>query len=131
MVEKNEYRVGNYVGYNSEIYILLTTDQYPLVTKVGTGNSRSKQFLLNYCEPIEISGPLLEKCGFIVHTIINEDQGERGFYAHSKLSDLKYVDGLIKYGFDELPDIKYLHQLQNLYRELTNEEIEINITLRF
>lgn len=129
MVNIKECEFGNYFGYESEIYLLVNVSKYSKIRKINTGESNPIEVPLTDLEPIPISIPLLEKCGFEEHTIYNEDQDERDFYVHSKFSDLMYVDGVLKNGLDELPDIIYLHQLQNLYFDLTGEELEINLTL--
>jgi len=55
-------------------------------------------------------------------------------YAHEKLDKLKAYPHVIKdgYGFYiqgayTLPNIKYVHQLQNLYFALTGEELKIQL----
>lgn len=92
----------------------------------------AKDFLNKYYknfEPIELTEEILLKCGF----------EKRGLYWFDKHLDERtkftfewYVDGRTSFSISILKkefDItcEHLHQLQNIYRCLTNEELKINL----
>lgn len=71
---------------------------------------------LDDIEPIEITEKILLKCGFAVEYTI-------GGFLRWQLGDFKLIDRKLPYPCRHKMDIKYLHQLQNLYFSLTGEEV--------
>ncbi len=75
-------------------------------------------------EPIPLTPEILEKCGFEEKSIINQDQDERDWYEKDGVmisEDLRLIS------FGPEPELKYVHQLQNLYFALTNTELNIEL----
>jgi len=115
MIPINELRIGNYI-LSDGIIVKVTglSDEYRIWWKWHLGdnvynadNDREDQI-----DPIPLTMEILEKCGFSgAWTTIN---GLDGNLMGVKLPELEY-------------EIKYVHQLQNLYFALTGNEL--NITL--
>lgn len=71
----------------------------------------------------------LEKIGFEPIDVVLED-GERTYYSHTRMNELKYTDAnrmsyAMVWDDIDLPHIKFVHQLQNLYFALIGEELII------
>lgn len=86
--------------------VLLATNHYPFLT-------------LSQCKPIPLTGEWLIKLGFNKH-------GRNGGYEVSVHS--RDENGVVNFGLDDghhglEPQLKYVHQLQNLYFALTGEEL--------
>ena len=128
MIKITELRLGNYVYAGNKIERVLeiypdsiTTDSYTHIF----------DFL-----PVELTPDILEAAGFGVNKdnsfgYINENEG-----ILIELGDFYEDDGRAVFYYN-LPDTdnstciaycKYLHQLQNLYRCLCGEELQIDIT---
>jgi hypothetical protein len=147
MITKKELRIGNLVEvtYKGEDF-----EEKKGITRVigvseegtlGDGYYIELEALEEYfenvrCSPIPLTEEILLKCGFehetmyIVKNLYLKDYGDFYFvldenngYYHVKLSN---------HGFEHekqvgLGIIKHLHQLQNLYFALTNQELEIKL----
>jgi hypothetical protein len=111
-MEANELRVGNYVNAefglsNLQTHKLLAQDILDI----------SKGIVKIY--PIPLTEEILLKCGFklaideqvyVLHDTIELTQNDYG-------NSFYFIGNFIK------SDIKYLHQLQNLYYALTDNEL--------
>jgi len=134
MVKAGELRIGNWVK------------EYGKPIKFSIADFHFLNDELNYpsrYEPIPLTPEILEKCklenGYynniqvdgnhigVIFPIIKDETKEdwelpdykEGIYVYSGLGDPE------SYGFKA--QIKYLHQLQNLYFALTGTELEINL----
>jgi hypothetical protein len=101
-MKSNELRLGN--------WILDVQDNQIQVRKTYF------VFMASYeiCKPIPLTEEWLLKLGFIKHV------SQSIWYTLNKV-DVWFFDG--KYVNDIDVEIKYVHQLQNLYFALTNEEL--------
>lgn len=114
-MKSSELRSGNYVyGYE----YLGTKIMMSLSPCVDFGRDQIN------IEPIELTEEILLKLGFLEKTNINEDGDERDFYSISK--DETYF----ALGNDFQPleidldyELKYVHELQNLYYFCTKKEL--------
>lgn len=117
-----DLRIGNYIGCDGDILIVEKIDSknnigFSLFKKaVGQHvNSGNKYY-------IELTEEILLKCGF--------DEDDTLF--HNQIALYKNSIGGFNYNanyfeYDNLIEIKYLHQLQNLYWCLCGKELEINL----
>lgn len=118
-----ELRLGNWVRI---------TDYYNTPINVEA-RGKYHQFtfsdakIIQYLEPIPLSEELLLKCGFEK----NKTRDDKGVYPFFRKSNFRCrlmlgVLSLKEYK-DRHQDIKYLHQLQNIYFSLVGEELEVNL----
>lgn len=139
MIQPNELRLGNYVqdrgGKVLKIDTFETThngEEY--VLKVGqrmfvNGNEvHPLTEYSDYLQPIPLSDEWLAKFGF----------DDDGFRQYTLLNwGIKVVESLASKGswivyqgflrqFQEIAEVQYIHQLQNLFFALTGEELKLN-----
>lgn len=138
MIQANELRIGNWVHYNN--------GHYCEITAIGSRTILGQQFfnidkgndhpiIDEHINPIPITPEILENAGFK----INEDAGN---WKHSEMKIWKDKRKMIGeedgkfYLYNQCeddyyswyyPEIKYVHQLQNLYFALTGEELEFKL----
>lgn len=127
-MKANELRIGNYVETSEE-------NSYPH-GKITSINEESiivenwdifNKDEFKYIRPIILNEDMLLKCGF--DYMYKNEWLSNGMFGIRK--DFKYF----VYGFPTLHtdkelftcNIKYLHQLQNLYFALTGEELIVNL----
>jgi hypothetical protein len=128
-MKTNELRLGNLVVYNNQI--VKTTGLH--FNMFECGNPADENWMctrhISEVQPIELTEELLVKLGFegevyefCLHTedaniTVNliENRVEISFFGNCE------AELCIKY------NVKYLHQLQNAYYLLTNEELEVNL----
>ena len=114
MIAANELRIGNYVyDANNEL------------TQVNSIVDGAINYELDYGDcyfeninPIPITEEWLLKLGFEKHNYIFRKDGFQ-FTFDKKIIPIKFYGGAIKN-----TNIKYIHQLQNLYFALTQKELE-------
>jgi hypothetical protein len=123
MIEIKEIRIGNYVndylGNTVKVTDIYKGLIYHTENKIGVTHG-------NILEPIPLTEDILLKCGFEYQ----DDLGIffKGLFEIQKLRlgiDLRERFEAMLYDFN--PSLDYLHQLQNLYFALTNEELIISL----
>ena len=126
-MEANELRIGNYVyPFNEDILIIGTDVIAKQIIKVCSDDFKDTSKL----KPIPLTEEWLVKFGFY-----KGESKEHGYlWLKCKMGEMyvrpSYLGGFY-WGFDynnELDNqnnIKHVHQLQNLYFALTNEELTI------
>lgn len=119
-MKANELRIGNWV-WNDVQNLPVKVDMQILNEQYYADRGIGQSWL-----PFPLTEEILLKCGFI------KVRYEK--YAHNKLNKLRAFPHVMKEGFGiymmgsyTLPHIKYLHQLQNLYFELTGQELDIKL----
>lgn len=129
MIQTNELRIGNYILYLNELYVVdgvkyegnAPSSKWRIAFRTIDGKSRNAK-MENWIEPIPLTPEILEKAGFNntrfritngSHDITISDDGD-GWAFEPWISNI-----FIK--------IKYVHQLQNLYFSLTGEELSITL----
>lgn len=113
MIPSNELRIGNWVLFEG---------LYCTVSGIfDTDTNEDKH-------PISLTPEILEQCGFV--------KREDGYVFQPELQNIEYrlVDfhgWIFSIGFfnwnNEITTIKYLHQLQNLFFALSDEELTVNL----
>lgn len=126
MIKANELRIGNWAESKGK-FVQVNYMSYPM----GDEQNRVVSFYpntkghqddhnnLNNLNPIPITSEILESC-----KVMYKHFADR-FY-------IRIVSGGISIGqrtkgIKYLRNIKYVHQLQNIYFALTGEELEINL----
>lgn len=138
-MKANELRIGNHL-YDSRLKVVkiecLMSDRY--VSWDGRDSNlefsfQSDDINMYHPEPSELcpipltAEILTEWCGFksdhpAYYYIFIEDDVFQVYYNNSGL----HLYG-VKYRYEYLTEIKYLHQLQNLYFALTGQELEVKL----
>ena len=120
----NELRIGNYVlndrVHNTIVGILSENiDIVNLKTKQGNIINSDIDFI----KPIPLTEDWLLKFGYKIHS---ENPFCEWWKNESKIVNLKYFikTGSLEYAVNRL-QLKYVHQLQNLYFSLTQKELTI------
>lgn len=129
MINANELRIGNYVDVNQ--YPLEDTYLPMVVSSISYNETYDKVVLEHVFDsggwqggvldwkPIPLTEEILLKCGFRSNPY--QDRYELGSL-HIECDKTK---GQTALWINDFPYVKHLHQLQNLYFALTNQEIEI------
>ena len=145
MLKANELRIGNYILWNSKLsspeisfltFPVEVTSIFPdKVGYISTGiEHRSESFEddllqtqtahrpLEEFEPILLTRDILEKCGFE----IADANDQYSCYKKDPIT-IRFVAGnSIRVNISDREFVcQHLHQLQNLYFDLTGEELEI------
>lgn len=134
MIKANELRIGNYVGvkdkrneYYKETFsiqdIFGISGIYTL--KEGGGTFIKNRYPGIFIEPIPLTPEILKKAGFET-TIEKSGLEEWNIYMIGNVI-FHWRYEFLNFGWVNDVDVKYLHQLQNLYFALTGEELEISL----
>lgn len=122
MINKNEIRLGNYFNYyeNSCVgYVLsLQINSFSKTSKIAISINGGGYTVtdLEDLTPIEINEEILKKCVFNKFCKVEDN-----LLMYSRDGDDYWI--IIK----SIPDIKYLHKLQNVFEELSGEELKVNL----
>lgn len=118
-MKASELRIGNYYQWDGEgKFLQIGVEQ---LSKMLIGTTRIK--------PIQLTEEILLKCGFKLYPSGSYciDLFDKDNYL---AIDIKYNKGFIYINVDDTSlkiESKYLHQLQNLYFALTNNELNIEL----
>lgn len=132
-----DLRIGNLIDYFGDIIKVDVIDCFDGKERVG-GKTKDGERVCDkptYFEPIELTEEVLLKIGFKKKNdcyILSNDCIFFVYYKDSFKQELLASakrEGKYYYNTNELKnyDIKYLHQLQNAYYLLTNEELEVEL----
>lgn len=108
MIAAGELRSGNYLMKNS-YYARITAQDIYLI----------ESGIIKFLKPVPINAEILQKCGFEFSNGLFKNGDYCLEYAawHGQYVKNGYVGKVLQ----------YLHELQNLYFELTGEELKISI----
>ena len=142
MIDAKELRIGNWIifkGYRKQIISIREWAAERGIYLIDLGDTREEMGIRTIdIHPIPLTTEILEKCGFKLcanysdndYTVyydndvdlfltLNWRDRETGFNPQKP----NYEGELESFGIE----IKYLHQLQNLYYALTQKELEVNL----
>lgn len=128
MIDVRELRIGNWVSADDGSRWMVETIKPGMMSGYVysdnlldevRGKNRSVEIHSENLNPIPLSEELLLKCGFEKH-----QWGDAVIY-YSPLLELD-AHFCLK-GVDYNIQVKSLHQLQNLYFDLTGKELEVNL----
>ena len=135
MILANELRLGNYINYKGEAIKITMIGEYGV-------QSKNKDVIINAkfstpdLSPIPLTEKKLLNCGFVKHKAYRAGGQDEwsGMLAWSIPSNRLFSNWLFRGNASCLhlvgyinTQIEYLHQLQNLYYELTGEELNIQL----
>jgi len=130
----NELRIGNWlIDYENKIGKVKSIEDYNVLKVVS-----NEGVLISYCEielykPIPLTEEILFKCGFKKTEILGSyNIGSFTFHSQRPCNDsakFTLVTEIYFCGRSVLVvnGVKHLHQLQNLYFALTNQELNIEL----
>jgi hypothetical protein len=134
-MKAQELRIGNLVktprgiksinGLGFKDTVVSSKDYY------ATFNNLHEGYFLDHCEPIPLTEEILLKAGFVSGgakqwLFITLDKKDECYLYFNPLGKGIAIDqNGIECSFEI--ELNYLHQLQNLYFALTNEELTINL----
>jgi hypothetical protein len=142
-IKAQDLRIGNYiilcgVDYNHDN--IFPDPEMDEIIEVSAGTiadvEKNGAYTVPFYKPIPITPELLEKAGFRYGNNILHDQsvlegfrgGKHNKYIISKVNNGFALSSYFASAFNVIhTDLKYLHQLQNLYFSLTGEELQINL----
>lgn len=120
------YNVGNWIkdgGLYFQIEEICKLSPESLNKKIGARYNKGCFWCeLYYLEPIPLTEDILLKCGFELHRLAFSNKFTLNRVTLFSIDNVFYAKTL---GMDI--DIKYVHQLQNLYYALTNEKLNIQL----
>ena len=133
MIDPRELRIGNLIRINGkELTIAINTIQEIIQHKVKPPEIRKDKW-----EAIPLTSELLERFGFTnAEKVMSEPTGKGMFFIQVSSSQFLTTD--LKRGWEmchkeqggkivptPCPQLKFCHQLQNLYFALTGKELEL------
>lgn len=123
MIQSNELRIGNYVKddigrIGKVVSIGSNTIRLKMEFSTMKIDTNHDQYGLDV-EPIPLTPEILENAGFVKNKYGNR------FIKDELTNDIVKSNGF--YMANVSQELKYLHQLQNLYFALTGEELIINL----
>ncbi len=129
MVSPDELRKGNYFSGNfRDRWSVIKIRAMPLYS-YDVEAADGKEYSLANLEGIPLSPEILQKCGF-------KFDADELFDGEREVVVEKYILGYFEwyqkskelfYREVNLPHIKYLHQLQNIYFDLIGEELNVQL----
>ena len=125
-MKTNELRIGNYVIYGNETYQIDTiAEVFPTLNtdKFGIGIVD-----WNNIKPLPLTEKWLSKFGFIKlpNNVYNVEDGRKGLSVILYHDICKVIyENDIGCGYNEVAEIEYVHELQNLYFVLTQKELTL------
>ena len=127
MINEKELRIGNLVMFRKD-KIVEVSNLGNLFETIETVNGlRYGSDDINEYNPIALTAEWLEKFGFEKLTDKNKGWKQTSFSLNNGRFIVNFDDGLLTVNFLIGSEYKYVHQLQNLYFALTNEELNIKL----
>ena len=133
MIKANELRIGNHVLDIEGIPGIITSLHRSGYCGIESDGDNYKVWPLYSVNPIPLTPEILEKCGFKKYShepgySLGSDEKDEicDEYSFGKLTIMDWGNGFVlsnSFSFDLRIELKYLHQLQNLYFALTGEEL--------
>ena len=128
MIAANELRIGNWVNYDNGDTPFCVIEI--AISGISVKNSEEETWIeIEQFSPILLTPKILEKCGF-VKLRNNWSENVPDTFKINLLS-LNNGDGILNLILNAVnapcPKVQYLHQLQNIYFCLCEEELIINL----
>ena len=124
-MNSSDLRIGNWVAYNNDFFIIKTISKYRVTATRGRGDV---EFDYTSIKPIELTEEILLKCGF-EQELIKHQYSLRLITLQLPNENDYHKKGRVYYNSWAIKNecVEYLHQLQNLYFSLTNEELNVQL----
>ena len=130
-IAANELRIGDKVLYDDnidEVYAIHFWDSQMQPYRLLLQNQRGKMGVaLSEIQPIPLTPEILEKCGFEKINSTYKEAETYDYYLRPLYFDMANMSVKINSVYQDIKFPEFLHQLQNLYFALTEEELTINL----
>lgn len=126
-MKPNELRINNYVffkhcDYDKTVVRTVNYTQYPNL--LGLKGISVNHIEYNHIEPIQLTDKWLIDFGF-EKTEWDNNNSFRKMIGNNDYTIVFYSNGICEIGDIIVKEMQYVHELQNLYFALTNEELKI------
>lgn len=108
MINTKDFRIGNLVEILGEVKEITGVIRYGIYFEGGYCPNKE-----DWIKPIPITEDWLVKFGF--------EEALNGWWCSDEI--FSYKDGCFGFGVDRFTEIKYIHQLQNIYFANTGKEL--------
>lgn len=127
MIDANELRIGNYLYFGNTIIELSTINSDNTIRFFNENKTNTVGcFSLKGFNPIALTEEILLKCGF--KEIYKSEYTHKFEYDIDVRIEFKLIPKMYFYFMGNiLTEIKYLHQLQNIYWCLVGRELNVNL----
>lgn len=117
LIKPQQYRIGNYFRINGTLNC---------VEKIETTKINGIDF--KYTNPALVNHAILEDLGFEAKAMGRYEliSKEKGILYHSTEEDISIMDGKYFRYCEIYKDVKYVHQLQNIYFDLMQSELKFS-----
>lgn len=122
MIKANDLRIGNYVMDRGKKQLKIDwfeKDKVCMNQMVGNGSVHPLTEYFEYLQPIPLTPEILEKAGFEGNALTAQ-HNDIIFYG-----DHFGIKGML--GIVKPSNVKFLHQLQNLFKCLVGVDLEIDV----
>ena len=120
MIEAQELRIGNWVEMKASLAPYF---------KIQHGEDIDDVIEHRLYEPILLTPELLEKCGF--EKLYEDEYSWIGKDTIGYSITIRKMSGMMEFYFagqyETSTEIRYVHQLQNLYFDLTGQELKVSL----
>jgi hypothetical protein len=113
-----ELRIGNWVRL-----MLNHSDYNEFPIELADFNLIANESRNHLYQPIPLTLEILEKCGFVITRISAHPNNIWTLKFEEGIFELEQIKSFFLCSSQYEVEVKYLHQLQNLYFALTNEEL--------
>jgi len=125
MIKPNELRIGNLV-YNIHNKQIIRIRQLRIeIVEVFHTNKLTGFLPFEDIEPIPLTEEIILECGFERKIHGRHEKSLRSYKKNGNTFNVSH-SGIMYYGLKQKP-VLYLHELQNLYFALTNQELKIEL----
>jgi len=133
-MDARELKIDNYVWEDYGGYMIVRGISTTELTLVKQINLPSGKYSIEKVEPIPLTEETLSKCGFINNPLHEHPSFDEFIHCKFKWFEIgdfngEYflIEALDQMAGTESPQIKHLHQLQNLFFAITGEELQVNL----
>ncbi len=133
MLNRNEFRMGNLIKYQDRLCkIEGLQDILVKLSFIGGAPGNTVVHFIYWAKeeqlaPVPITSEILLKCGFSAAGILRNLDRNIKIGCYENAMHIVNIGNSMSTSGTHVENIKYLHQLQNLYFVLTGEELNCNL----
>lgn len=126
-MKANELRIRNVVNFSNKKWQIVSIHADGSI-RIMKENEFPQDIHVNFVVPIPLTEEWLLKFGFDKIRVREYEKGDMSIYCGKKTISINVGFCNECGGYEIKVEIKYVHQLQNLYFALTGEELKLNET---